>query len=199
MASVDRLPLAVDREAWERQPGESERSHGYFQEFIKLGRARTVKKCAEKVERKASYLHNLCLRDRWQDRAAAFDRHMDRQWQFALFEHGRRMVQEHLKVGRALFSKATAALEMIEVADMTPDQIARFVDLYSKITRAALGEPETSVAVTGAHGGPIAITAVPESEADREEQMRAATMEIAARLGLAAVEMDPESILDMPE
>jgi hypothetical protein len=209
---AERITLADDgRDPWDRQPGESEKKHAYFQTYLQLGRTRTPKKTVEKLNEQAREagakelsrrtVQEDSYRHRWAERAAAFDRHMDAQWSKAVIEHGRRMVQEHLKTGRQLLAKAEKALEVITAEEMSPADAAKFIDLYSKLTRVALGEPETSVSVSGPKGGPVQITAVPGDEQAREAQLRAASLEVAQRLGLgvALAEMDEEAILDLPE
>lgn len=206
----DRVLRLDDRlDPWEQQPGEPDRAFGFFQAYLQLGRTRTSRKTTEKLNNQAreagagtlsaEAVQQYSYRYRWPERAAAFDAHMDAQWRAALHEHGRRMVQEHLKAGKKLLEAAQEALGVLDVHELAPGDVAKFFDLYSKLTRVALGEPEHSVAVTGAHGGPVQITAVPEDEVSREAQMRAATLELAKRLGTGAVELDDEAVLELPE
>ncbi len=204
---ADRITLADDgRYPWDRQLGESEKKYAYFRTYLQLGPTRTPKKTVERLNIWAAKLSRRTIqedsyRHRWVERAASFDRHMDVQWQKEVIEHGRRMVQEHLKTGRELLAKAEKALDAITAEELSPADVIRFIDLYSKLTRLALGEPETWVAVSGPKGGPVQITAVPDDEQARKQQMRAASLEIAQRLGLGVAlgELDEEAILAMPE
>jgi hypothetical protein len=93
-----------------------------------------------------------------------------------------------------------ARLETLDPEKLTATELVRMSDLYSKLTRVALGEPETHIAVTGKQGAvPVQITSVPGDEPSREAQMRAATVELAQRLGLEALNMSAEDVLALPE
>lgn len=195
------IVLATDgRHPWEQQVGEGKTRFAQFVAFREQGPARQLEKVQERfgiTRSSAKQYERVYL---WTQRVQAFDRHMEDQWILALRAHTKTMVQRHLQIGEKVRLKVMARLETMDADKLTPTEVVRLADLYSKLTRVALGEPEQHIAVTGKQGGaPIQITSVPGNEASREEQMRAATVELAQRLGLQAIEMSAEDVLALPE
>jgi len=190
------ITLATDgREPWDRQPGESTKRHDQFTVYRDLGRTRHWKKVAERFSLTRTTTQAYMRVYRWKERAHAYDQHMDTQWVAALAENSRRMVQEHLKVSRQLLARVQTRLENIDPDELTPQDCDRWLNTYSKLSRVALGEPETTVALTGGPAGtPIAITQVPSDETTRQAQMEAATLELARRLAGGGA-LDAEDIL----
>lgn len=198
-ATIKGKPLvyAADRDKWDRQPGETPKMYDRFAEFRDMGRTRTLKRLAEKLNRSVRTLQQYSHEYSWTDRAHAYDQHMDAQWRNALAENSRRMVQEHLKVGRALLSKVQQRLETMEPEDLSPQDCDRWLNTYSKLSRVALGEPESTVALTGGPAGtPISFTQVPSDENTRQAQMETALTELARRLH-GGDGLDAEAILGL--
>lgn len=195
------LVLATDgRHPWEQQVGEGKTRFAQFVAYREQGPTRRLDKVAERFGITRSSIKQYERVYLWHQRVQAFDKYMEDQWILALREHTKTMVQRHLMLGEKVRLKVMARLESLDPDKLTPTELVRMADLYSKVTRVALGEPETHIAVTGKQGAaPIAITSVPGDEASREAQMRAASVEIAQRLGLEAMEMDAEAVLELPE
>lgn len=195
------IVLATDgRHPWEQQVGEGKQRFAQFVAYRDQGTTRRLEKVQERFSITRSSAKQYERVYLWHQRVTAYDRHMEDQWILALREHTKTMVQRHLLLGEKVRLKVMARLETLDPNKLTPTELVRMADLYSKVTRVALGEPETHVAVTGKTGAPpIQITSVPGDEQSREAQMRAATVELAQRLGLQALEMSPEDVLALPE
>lgn len=195
------IVLATDgRHPWEQQVGEGKTRFAQFVAYRDQGPTRRLDKVLERfgiTRSSAKQYERVFL---WNQRVQAFDKHMEDQWILALREHTKTMVQRHLVLGDKVRLKVMARLETLDADKLTPTELVRMADLYSKLTRVALGEPEHHIAVTGKAGGqPIQITSVPGDEQSREAQMRQATVELAQRLGLEAMEMSAEDVLALPE
>lgn len=195
------ITLATDgRHPWEQQVGEGKTRYAQFVAYREQGVTRTLDKVQDRFKITRSSVKQYERVYRWHERVAAFDRHMEDQWILALREHTKAMVQRHLLMGEKVRLKVMARLESMSADALTPTELVRLADLYSKLTRVALGEPEQHIALTGKAGSqPLQITTVPGDEKTREAQMRQATVELAQRLGLEAIDMSAEDVLELPE
>lgn len=195
------ITLATDgRHPWEQQVGEGKTRFAQFVAYREQGPTRRLEKVQERFGITRSSIKQYERVYLWQPRVQAWDKHMEDQWILALREHTKTMVQRHLLLGDKVRLKVMARLESLEADKLTPTELVRMADLYSKLTRVALGEPEQHIAVTGKSGAqPIQITSVPGDEQSREAQMRTATVELAQRLGLEALDMSAEDVLALPE
>jgi hypothetical protein len=195
------IVLATDgRHPWEQQVGEGKLRFSQFVAYRDQGPTRRLEKVSEGfgiTRATAKQYERLFL---WSQRAASFDKYMDAQWILALREHTKTMVRRHLTMAEKVRERVMSALESVDPTKLTPTELVRFADLYSKLSRVALGEPEQHIAVTGKAGAPpIAVTSVPGDEASRQEQMRQATVELAQRLGIEAMNLTAEDVLALPE
>lgn len=195
------ITLATDgRHPWEQQPKEGKRRYEQFVAYREQGPTRRLDKVCEGFGITRCSIKQYERVYLWHQRVQAFDKYMEDQWILALREHTKTMVQRHLQLGEKVRLKIMARLESLNPDALTPTELVRMADLYSKVTRVALGEPESHVAVTGKPGStPIQMTSVPADENAREQQMRTATVELAQRLGLEAVNMSAEDVLELPE
>lgn len=195
------IVLATDgRHPWEQQVGEGKIRFAQFVAYREQGPTRRIDKVQERFGITRSTVKQYERVYLWHRRVQAFDKYMEDQWILALREHTKTMVQRHLLLGDKVRLKVMARLETLDANKLTPTELVRMADLYSKLTRVALGEPEQHIAVTGKAGAPpVQFTTVPGDEASREAQMRAATVELAQRLGLEAIELDAEAVLELPE
>ena len=195
------IALATDgRFPWEQQVGEGKLRYSQFVAYREQGLTRDLAKVQERFGITRASIKQYERVYRWAERTAAFDRHMEDQRLLALREYTKLMVQRHLAMGEKVRLKVMASLETLDASRLTPTELVRMADLYSKLTRVALGEPESHVAVTGKAGSPaIQITTVPGDEKSREAQMRQATLDLAERLGVQAMDLSPEDVLDLPE
>lgn len=187
MGTKPPLTLSDDRDPWERQPGESNRQYSRFQTFNELGRARTLKQAAEMLHAigdPISYrvLQQYSYEGRWTERAEAHDRDQDRLERQRLLTLRREMLSRHRKIASGLTAKAVAALQPLQPGDITPLDITRFIRLAADLERVALGEPERTVAVTGAGGGPLAVEDFGQyTPAERRARLQALGAEITRR------------------
>ncbi|MEH1014657.1 hypothetical protein V6U90_16285 [Micromonospora sp. CPCC 206060] len=178
MSELDVLP-------WDRQYREPERAYSYFALYRDLGRTRTVAKVATEVNKSRDYLHKLATRWRWVQRAQTFDREQDRLYAEGLAERRRDMADRHARIASALQAKLVARLQSLDTAKLSPGDIARWLEVATRVERLALGLPDSTTAHTGPDGGPIRAEVDQMSEQQRADFFRALVAEATARAGQA--------------
>ncbi len=199
MGSKQPIHLAVDREPWDRQPGESNRQYSRFEVYRSLGRMRTLKQAVEMLhgvgDTGVSYrtLQQYAYEYRWTERAEAWDRAQDQLEAARLLQLRNEMVSRHRRLASGLLAKAVAGLQKINPDDMSPLDVVRFIKYGADIERQALGEPTMIHQHQGPAGGPIAVDDMSKlSPEDRAARLTAISAELARRAAAAAVTDDDE-------
>lgn len=137
------------REPWEKQKGESAKAFEAFQLFRDMGPARTVQAVARQLGKSASLLYRWKGEWEWQERVEKYDNEQDR---LARIRHNERieaMREKHLSVSDMIYKKVLEALQTIKGKKLTPYQMARLVEVFTKLERVSLGEPETIGEIRG--------------------------------------------------
>lgn len=177
---------------WDRQHREPEKAYGYFALYRDLGRTRTVAKVAEQVHKSRDYLHKLATTWKWVQRAQAWDREEDRLYVEGLAEQRRDMAKRHARIAGALQAKIVARLQSLDVSKLTPGDVARWLEVATRVERLALGLPDSTTAHTGPDGGPIRAEVEAMTEQQRADFFRALMAEAAARAGQANPNREPD-------
>lgn len=164
------ITLATDRDLWERQGSESDKAWGAFVVFRDLPpRERTLprmyfeitgKRIGQGAAQKVSmHYQRYRARYKWDDRVAAYDRHMDDIWLKELEGQRVRARIETVDLGRALRQKAAEALQelrsvvyvtktvdgqkvQVPRSSLSATQIVRLAEVGVKLERMALGEDD---------------------------------------------------------
>lgn len=194
------ITLAEDgRDLWDRQTGESTKRWGQFCVYRDLGRTRTLKRVAERLNITHRTAQQYSHTYRWGIRAEAFDRHMDEQWVAAIKERQRRMVQDHLKLAAEFHDKAMQAIQSLIPQNLNATEVTRVATAYSQLIRFALGEPDQNVAITGRSGQPpVRFSHVPADENALRAELEDAVVQL-ARKHATSGQVDPYAVLDLPE
>lgn len=125
-----------DGPPWERMPRETSRAYDAFREWRDLGPTRRL----ADVGGKLGTLRDWSLRYRWVERAQAWDAELYRIEDARRLEALRAMDELHGRAARELIRAALRSLA--ELGPLTPHQAARFLDLGTRLERAALlGQP----------------------------------------------------------
>lgn len=177
---ADPTPL----DPWDRQPGEPETAYGYFVHYRDLGRTRTVAQVADRVNRSRNYVHNLAAARGWVRRAQAWDREQDRLYSERLVVRRLEMADRHARLAVAVQNLLVQRLQNIRPEQLTAGDVARWLEVATRLERLALGMPETTTGVTGGDGGPIEMEVTGMSDSEREAFFRALVAEAAARAGM---------------
>lgn len=199
MGSKQPLHLAVDREPWDRQPGESNRQYTRFIVFRDLGRMRNLKQAVEMLhgvgDNGVSYrtLMQYAYEYRWTERAEAHDRAQDMLEIARLTQLRNEMFSRHRRLASGLLGKAVAALQQLQPADMSPLDVVRFIKYGAEIESRALGEPTQVHQHQGPGGGPVAVDDMSHlSPEDRRTRLTQLSAELARRAQAASVTEDDE-------
>ena len=130
--------MAAQRQPWERRPKEAPRAYEAFRTFRDLGPLRTLERLAHENDYSRSSINTLARTHDWFARAASWDdeRHMieDRERLEAI----RSMHGNHLAAARAVQTFALAALDRLKIDGATAQDVARLIDLGTKLERQTL-------------------------------------------------------------
>jgi hypothetical protein len=140
------IPLAPDRNPWEQQPGESDLQYSRFRVYLELGpecdRLRSSLEVLNGTGEKLTYgaLKGVVSQFRWMPRAAAWDRYQRHADRNRMIKRRRRAIDEQCRASQALRLKAIDALSQLDIADLKPADIARFIELSHKIDMSVFAE-----------------------------------------------------------
>jgi hypothetical protein len=156
---------------WERQPGEKARAYEAAKLYFELGAARSLAAVGQKLGKSKALMERWSVRWNWTERAAAYDRHIDRLEQEArlrtLATEAERWAQrqteqreQEWQTSRALLERARQMLahplyETVEQDGRTIVKpvrwslrdVAAFLELFSKLGRRAAEMEEASYQV----------------------------------------------------
>lgn len=199
MASKQPIHLAVDREPWDRQPGESNRQYSRFLIFRDLGRMRTLKQAVEMLhgvgDTSVQYrtLQQYAYEYRWTERAESHDFAQDQLEAAQLLQQRRDMYARHRKLASGMMAKAVAALQGLQASDLTPLDIVRFFKYSTDIEVRALGEPTQIHQQQGPGGGPVMVDDMSNlSPEDRAARLNAIAAELSRRANASATTDDDD-------
>jgi hypothetical protein len=131
-------------ESWERLTGESGLAYAAFRAYRDYGPDRNIRKAVEtactekgKVEKRYRMWRAWATQFRWRERAADYDRYLDRLKQTEL----RKTIEEQGKVHRLVTEKmlqvVTKKLEMMNPADLTQGTVKEWVETAIRADREA--------------------------------------------------------------
>jgi hypothetical protein len=135
----------------EAVPGETSITYTYFAAFRDMGIHRNLQDAARENGVSRRYLERLSHLYKWSARALSYDVYMDGK---------RREVNEHAilemnarqaDLGRQMQDRAWDALKQQNPRELSPNELARYIETGAKLERVARGEPEsrTSTEVKG--------------------------------------------------
>ena len=101
---------ALDREAWDRQPGETHKAYRAFEAYRALGADRTVVGAAKALGKGS--VTGWSGKWGWKERAEAWDRHEARRMQEAALVEKEKQARQMASVSRGLWTLAFKDLEL---------------------------------------------------------------------------------------
>ncbi|MFJ3249093.1 hypothetical protein [Streptomyces sp. NPDC086782] len=187
----DRITLDPTLDPWERQPGETAKRHARFVVFRDLGLTRTLAKASNELALSYSHVRALAAEYRWQDRAASWDAHQQRQYTAEVEEERRKAARDDAKILRVMTGMVGQALPHIQqqVASMSVMEFTRFVETTMRLRRNLFGDPTETIAVTGPGGDPLTVQ-LHEFQQMPPEQRRVRLAELAASVARRAQALD---------
>ena len=166
-------------EPWEQQPGEPNRWYARLERFRLAGPSRSLlgavnterQQGGKRSTRSVPQAWASAARQwRWRERAEAWDAHERRQARAAHAQQIEEMNRRHVQEARGLQSAAVGRLKSLNLEQLSPSEMLRFLVAAAKLERTALGVPESieEQRHTGAGGGAVIFTLEDAVRADLE-------------------------------
>lgn len=129
-------------EIWERQPGETAKAYNAFCVYRDLGPGRSLEKAAQALGLKSrKYFSNWHARHNWVARAEAYDMYIEKlkrqEHEQAILE----MTRRHAELAVAFQEKIAERIRTIDPNELTPQDLARWLEIATKLERLSRGEP----------------------------------------------------------
>jgi len=141
-AKADNLPF----ESWERLPDESGAAFGAFCAYRDLGFERNIRKAVETVEKdttvqakKYKVWRNYCAQFRWRERAADYDRYIERLKQGELRKTIEAQGEKHRAVTGKMLDVVEKKLDLMNPAELSQGNLSEWVQTAIKADREAAG------------------------------------------------------------
>ena len=163
-------------EPWERQPNESERAFEAFTVYRDMGAERSYAKSGKKLGKSKTIIERWGRVYRWAERIEAWTDEQDRLTREALIKGITAMRKNHTDVAYEMLQKARAALQSLPLEEMTMTDVARAVDVASKLERLSRGEPTERTESRNEIGGGVTIITDPYGELTTEELRKLAKL-----------------------
>lgn len=191
------ITLRNDINPWERQaPVETDLMYSRFVVYRDLGpecdRMRQSLEVLNSTGDKLTYttLKECSSSYRWAPRAAAFDRFAAQADRARMVKRRRRAIDDQIKASDKLRAKALQALEKLNVDDLSPTDIVRFIDLAHKIQASVFAEFNEGAVPTTEAAGPANIKDIAAwSPTERRKRLESIGRELSQRT-LRAVDDD---------
>jgi hypothetical protein len=134
---------------YERQPGETAKAYAAFQVYRDLGIKRSVDEVGKRLYgtqkgRKRGTTGRLrawFTTWRWEERAAAWDDHLDQEARKAQEDARRSMAERHATMATSLQLKALERLQKMKPEELDASEVLRYLVEAAKLERLARGEP----------------------------------------------------------
>jgi hypothetical protein len=133
---------------WDRLERESPQAWEAFQTYRDMGANRSIRKVAEQLSKTRSLLERWSREHQWQKRTIAYDRDIDRRWQAERFVQVREMLERHAMIAKNFQAKVIQRLQTLNADDLTPTQVAQWLEVAVKIERLAYGATTENVGLT---------------------------------------------------
>jgi hypothetical protein len=141
-AKADVLPF----ESWERLPGESGAAYTAFCSFRDYGAERNIRKAVESVEKDGTkrekryrVWRQWSTQFRWKERAADYDRYMEKLKQTELRKTIEAQGEKHREVTGKMLDVVKKKLDTMNPDDLTQSAVTEWVQTAIKAEREAAG------------------------------------------------------------
>ena len=141
-AKADMLPY----ESWECLPGETQRAYAAFCAYRDLGPERNIRKAVEaaekdtgKQEKRYRVFRNWSTQFRWRERAAGYDRYIEKLKQEQLRKTIEAQGEMHRAVTGKMLEVVQKKLDTMDPAELTQNNVTDWVSTAVKVEREAAG------------------------------------------------------------
>ena len=130
--------MTDEHEPWERRPDERSRAYEAFRTYRDAGAARLVEPVADVAGVSLRCVQRWSAHFAWRERAEAWDDRCHQVEDRERLEAIRTMHANHQRAGRAVMTKALAALQSIPVDRIPASAAARLLELGARLERTTL-------------------------------------------------------------
>lgn len=129
---------------WERQQGESSQAYEAFNLYCKMGADRSLRRVEQELHKSHALIGRWSGKWEWQKRCREYDNELKRQELEEQKKAYRKMQQRQIQTAMLLQKKAVEALNILQVEEMYPKDILRFISEGAKLERAVRSESTTA-------------------------------------------------------
>jgi len=154
---------------WERQPRESHQAFEAFSTYLNMGSERSYTKVGRQLGKSKDLIDRWGRDWNWQERIRAYDNDLARQAHDQAAREVVEMQKRQIKIAMMIQQKAAEALKEMPTKEMTLHEVARSVDIATKIERLNRGEATERTEGTTEHRGNITVESNPFEELTAQE------------------------------
>jgi hypothetical protein len=141
-------------EVWERQPGESSKAYAAFCIYRDLGTERSLDKALAAANKKPTNRRHWSRwmdKYNWLERARAYDDYLERKKREEKEKAILEMAERHARLAMAFQQRVAERLREINPSELSPSDMAKWLDTATKLERLSRGEP-TEIEKQEVHG-----------------------------------------------
>ena len=131
-------------EIWERQKNESSKAYAAFCVYRDLGPERSLDKALSEANKKPTnrrHWSRWMEKYRWYERAQAYDDYIERKKRKEKEKAILEMADRHVKLSKAFQQRLAQRLQQIDPSELSPSDMAKWLDVATKLERLSIGEP----------------------------------------------------------
>ncbi len=132
--------------AWQQLPGETDKAYQAFVVYRNLEpKERTLSRVSSELAKSIPLVKRWSSRWDWVERVRVWDDYQEMRRLEARIAEKQRLDEQHLKIIRAMRTKALEALAQMDVADLAKNmyELRNWITDFIKCERLVMGEPET--------------------------------------------------------
>lgn len=130
----------LEPEPWERQLNESPQAFEAFACYRDMGAARSTAKVSRTLCKSVSLMNRWSSEHDWVKRVAAWDAEKDRMARESQINDIKEMRKRHAAIAKKMMDTADNALNNIRPDEVSTNEIARLVEIASKLERISRGD-----------------------------------------------------------
>ena len=147
---------------WERLPNEGRKAYAAFCIYKDLGLERSYKKVAEVLHCSIQLVGKWGRDWEWQNRIRAYEENLEREKLKQKVKNRQEMEERHAKVAQLLQAKLVERLQGLSASELSPADVAKWLDVAVKVERLSMGAPTENV--TQHHEGEVKVVDDQEQE-----------------------------------
>lgn len=134
--------MAKEAKPWERQDGETPKQFEAFVAYRDMGEERSLSAVAQRLNKSKQLLGRWSAANNWVERCTDWDNEQDRIARQEQIKDIKKMRQRHAQIATSMIAAAAKGLKEImdKPEEMKPNDVARLVEVASKLERLSRGD-----------------------------------------------------------